>query len=834
MSLIIKFLMKNLKEKKIRSILVLISIGISAALLFATQGMSDTCEQMYYDQIIQWTGDSDIKIEMKEEIGGEQFLDQSDIEQVRNKLSYAIGMIKSKGLYNPNVEGMIYLDVVGTTLDDLNAYNEITLAEKGDIDTLEGDDIIISETFAQRASLKIGDRMELKFSEGIYSFTVQGIANQTSLFLNESTGVVAVVAKETLEEMYGVQDKSNLMYLKLKDATQLEATIHELSEMLPNNNVARSVNPSDLDQAVSTVVMPFRVSSLTVIIMSVFIIFTSFNLMTLERMPAIGTLRSIGTTKRTLRKVFVVESIVWGILGGLIGCILGSVILRLVVIRYVEMLSEGTVLTVRINPTQILVTIIFAVVLTLLSAMLPLLKSLKKSTKDIVLNSDTAKKADKGFRGVMFILLVSVYGACVIVPLTFKTSLMGMIVTIVCMTLILIVMVLMIPYGIRFIATIVERMTFIGNTRWLAMKNVATNKSLLNIVKLLSIAVASIVIIMSISNSISNTIEKVYDTYHLYDISMSHREADKAFSERLVNVEGVSSFVNNFEMDSVKLEEVSYYLNTLYGIEDASFFDFMGAGQTEASEKALQEINDGRHVVLTELLASKLGLSVGDEMTITMNNKSNVYTITGFIDSSYKLGNIGFISAQHMRDDLGLTYYTNTYIKVDDDVDKVIHHIKAEFLEDILFIQSLDELVEINQDLIVSIFRIINAYAVLALVIGIIGIINNVMVSYFERKRELAMYRTVGMDKGTMKSLFLTEIVMVGVFGIVFAFIGALGIIQIVPSMLRFIFGKVTMEYSVPLYVGFSVLIIGVMCLISIIPIVKTSKLSIIENIKYE
>ena len=168
------------------------------------------------------------------------------------------------------------------------------------------------------------------------------------------------------------------------------------------------------------------------------------------------------------------------------------------------------------------------------------------------------------------------------------------------------------------------------------------------------------------------------------------------------------------------------------------------------------------------------------------------------------------------------------------DVDEVRNHIKAEFLEELITIQTLEELIEINKDLIVSIFRIINAYAILAVIIGIIGIMNNIIVCFIERKRELAMYRTVGMSMKTMRAIFLKESLFIGISGILFAFVGATGILDIVPSMLSFIFGNVTMKLNIALYLIFAVLGIAVICLLSLLPIAKSAKINIIESIKYE
>lgn len=233
----------------------------------------------------------------------------------------------------------------------------------------------------------------------------------------------------------------------------------------------------------------------------------------------------------------------------------------------------------------------------------------------------------------------------------------------------------------------------------------------------------------------------------MYDISLVGRAIDQDFCDRLSEVEGVESFANSYEISLAQIEEKNFYFNTLYGIDDESFFDYMGAEIGDEAYEALGSLNDGRNIVLTELIASKVGVKVGDTISIKVGAKSYDYTVTGLVDSSFKLGNIGFISAANLSSDYEVTYYTNTYVKVADGATatQVRNNIKAEFLEELISIQTLDELIEINSDLIVSIFRIINAYAILALIIGIIGMVNNVSKSFALGKASVPVLKNINL-----------------------------------------------------------------------------------------
>jgi putative ABC transport system permease protein len=141
---------------------------------------------------------------------------------------------------------------------------------------------------------------------------------------------------------------------------------------------------------------------------------------------------------------------------------------------------------------------------------------------------------------------------------------------------------------------------------------------------------------------------------------------------------------------------------------------------------------------------------------------------------------------------------------------------------------------EANADKVVGIFTAINSYAQLALLVGIIGILNNVVASFIERKRSFALYRCVGMSKQSLNRMLATEAVAMGVFGVVFGLGCALIMSTAIPVSVSVLWGKVTTQLAVQEMIVMGVVGILAMLAVSIVPIVSSDKLSLIETIKYE
>jgi len=62
--------------------------------------------------------------------------------------------------------------------------------------------------------------------------------------------------------------------------------------------------------------------------MSIFIIYSSYKVITLGRLPIIGTFRSFGATKKAVASILLLESLFYGCMGGLIDIPVGILVLK--------------------------------------------------------------------------------------------------------------------------------------------------------------------------------------------------------------------------------------------------------------------------------------------------------------------------------------------------------------------------------------------------------------------------------------------------------------------------------------------------------------------------
>lgn len=831
MSIFLKYLLRNIAEKKFRTLLVIVAIAVSAGLFFATSAISTTSKEMMKDRVRQFAGNSDIVIRPKNDAAVSRYVEMAPLEDDKDRFEYAVGTLEGMILYAPNVEDMNYIKVMGIDIEDLHTYNPLSIDQERELNNFEGNLIIISTYIAERYGLAVGSTMELEVSDQKTDFTVAAISHQKGYFSNESQGTVAIVPKRTLDKLYDANGAMNAVYIKLKDPSQLAEMVTSLGEAYPDSDVKEAVNQAELAQSVSSVSLPFMIVSILAMFMSVFIVYTSFTIIVIERLPVIGTFRSIGSTKKRIHSLLLLESVLLGLAGGIVGCILGIIALYFMAFVYLPHLTSGQDIKLSFTTSQLLYTLAFAIVLAVISAVIPIVKTTRMPIKDIILNSYSKAGERRGADAVVGVLL---FAASLIVPRLLQTNLFSFILDIVCMVTLLVSLILIIPMAVRILIKLLVGTNLFSNEASIAIKNIDNNKSFLNNIKLIAVSIAGILLIFTISSSMSRDIENSYEKYHGYDIKLSHSQADTSFVEQLNQVAGVKGSNNTFEMENVQISNKQYYLNRVYGIGGIDYFNYVKANLRDDDIKAINQMNSGRNVVVTDILMSKLSLNIGDQLVLDFKGKQGEYTITGSIDSSFNIGNMVFISAENMSNDSGLKYYTDTYIQTEGDVNQVYNDIKRTFLKDIVLIRTMQELKDINKGFIGGMFNIIIAYSLLAVLIGVVGIINNLIVSFIERKRFLGIYRSIGMSKSQLKKMLVTESTFIGIFGVLIGLIGAVALIEIVPFMLSFMYGSIIMYYSISTFVVLAGMSIVIMMLTSFIPVLKSNKMSIMETIKYE
>jgi putative ABC transport system permease protein len=355
----------------------------------------------------------------------------------------------------------------------------------------------------------------------------------------------------------------------------------------------------------------------------------------------------------------------------------------------------------------------------------------------------------------------------------------------------------------------------------------------MNNIQLFSAAIAIVVFMASMFNSMGADLLKAFERNMTFDISMVLRHSDSNTMTALSQVDGVASSAGSYQTHTV-IQNYQTFLNVLYGIDNKDFFNFNPVRGLDANQEALATLNNGKNIITSNVLKGKLGLKKGDTLLVQFGSKNVAYTVTGFVETNVGIGHVGYISAENYKTDMGVSDYDFIYVKAKDNVLQVKNNILRALGKEVMSIQTKGEITAANADKVISMFNAINSYCYLALLIGIIGIVNNLVASFIERKRSFAMYRCIGMSKKGLNRMLITEAAGMGLLGVSFGIGCALIMSSVIPVAVSVFWGRVEVQLAVKEMVIIGSAGILAMLAISIVPVLRSDKMSLIETIKYE
>ena len=832
MGVIFKFTIRNIKEKKFRTFLILFSIMMSSALFFASGAMSGSVGQIIVDRIRNSVGSSEIIIYSNEK-SPSRYMTTTAAEAFSTDMEFITGTILGEGIYKKDNKETVKISLNGYELSELQQMNPVVLASEYNLYPFGGKKIILSSATAEKLGLSIGDSMELTINTVKHKFAISGIAQPKGIFLEDGRSNNGVVPVEMLASLYGAKGQVSTIHMKPKDMNRKQEFIESLSAVYRRYSVAETIDEEDIRRGASTFNVPFMMMVVMVLVISVFIIYTSFRVITTEMLPVIGTFRSIGATKRMTDFVLLIESIAYGTVGGALGCILGIGVLYLMANMMLTQADRaaGFTGTIQYSGSQMLTAFLLAVALSVLSSLIPIIRVSKISIKDIVLNKIENVKKKKAFKLWLGLLLLAV----VLIAPRIAPRNMAVAVSMVCLIFASISVTLLIPYITNVFIRIFEKfyVFFFGNEGILAAKNLRENKNMLNNISLLAMGISALLIINTISFSVFEEVSDAFRTLD-YDIELWVPGPDRQKLKLVEKIDGVSDTYGNYQSYSVELSDSSDRISCILGAEPNKFDDFYDMGVIGDKDNLLRELDRGRSIIISNALKYKFDVDLGDGITLKTKVGDRPYRVIGFCETMMYNGQMAIVSDRYLKSDMKLRYYNDILIKTSKDPEVVRENIKKFFGNQDIYITTMAEMENANNESNESLFSIFRIFSIMAMVIGIFGVLNNFAISFMERKRSLAMFRSAGMSKVQIIKMIFIEAFSGGLIG------GAVGVfsgvvnISIIPYVMRAIDMPIPIHYSAVLMIASLFGGAAVTLIASISPALKSSRLNIIDAVKYE
>lgn len=834
MGVITSSVIKNIFDKKIRSLLIVLSIMTSSALFFLSMDISDTMVKMLSDRLKQHYGNTDIIIQPKGN-GGQGLFTKEGVRLFEDSLEYAVGAMRGYAVYSTSQIGKRGIILQGIDLEEQNRMNPFTIKDEGNLYPFYGRKIIFSETFIRENGFKTGETIDLDINGEKYKFIICASAKSEGPFVDSGQNAFAIVPMKGLSRLYDSNGMINMLYIKLKNPQEKKAFIDKVSKEYKQFDVGEPFTEGEMKKNTENLETALIFMTIVIAILSVFIIYTSFKVITFERLPMLGTLRSIGATKRTAYSILLIEGLVYGAVGGVGGCLLGLVLKFPIAMMAVKRWSGNIFMLLDGRSLALLfLAVVFSVALSFLSCLFPIIRISRIPVKDIILNTYSFEKSKKKWK-----LLVSI---CVLVisillpPVTPKE--LSVVSASVSIIMSVVSIILLVPFLTAFTAGLLEKAYnyLWGNIGSLAAKNLRENKNVFNNISLLVIGISSFLMINTVSFSIVTEIVNFYRAadFELWVFRMDH--ADRNVNRTMLRqdgVEGVYGVVETYNTQIVK-DGINDSISIIQGINEKHFFDYWNFNVEGKKWENRDMFEEGRNILLTRTLKEKLNVSEGDIITLKMSRGYRNYKVLGFFNSLRNNGSLALIPEKYLKQDTGISFYSNIYVKASGNTQKLINIIKKDFQYQNIMVSSVEELEKKDKDNNKNIFFVLNGFSVLAMLIGALGVFNNLMVSFMERKRYLAMLRSIGLSKKQNIKMLLIEAFSGGIIGGVLGVITGFIMLQSIPYVLRNFGLYIEIHYPAGVIVIYIAAAVFTVVTAALRPAIKSSRINIIESIKYE
>lgn len=573
--------------------------------------------------------------------------------------------------------------------------------------------------------------------------------------------------------------------------------------------------------------MPFYLISFFTLTISAFIIYSSYKIITSERLPVIGTFRSMGAGPKTVTSILMAESLVYGVSGSLLGIPVGYLTLKLLLYGMSDTASYGIEIPMVVSALNIFISCGVAIVVSVLGAYIPVKRASRLPVKDVVLGTVEEKPVSNTkimfFGLVLFIISVFLprFASGDMLTLAGGLSLLTLIIS----------AIIIIPLLIGAVSHVLEIIygAVFGNVGKLAARNLRGNKNINQNATLLFISISAIIVISVVGSFVNVYIGDVFRDATLD--GFSDATVDEAFIEEVRELDTVTEVLPLYVLDNiVTLNGQSLRMEATDSI--SLFNEMLAINYTDGEQATVESVfGSGRSAILNSDAISSLGIRVGDNVTLSGAAGSYEYTVVGSFKS--RADDVAaVIPSSYAVSDFGATDY-GFFSYQADDPESVMTQIRAMLGEKQHWSRTVEEYTNDALDTVGTFLSPMNKLTYFILLLATVGVINNLLINYIQKKRSIAMYKSVGLSNAQNIKMTMIEGFSVGLLGALLAVVVSYLEIKTVFLVAG---PKISMEPELEVGAFLLAALMGIVITLigSLVPIIKGANMKLVEEIKFE
>jgi len=368
-----------LRKHLFRWALTIAGIVLGVAVFVAMHTANQSVIAAFDKTVDQIAGKTQLQV-----TSGEFGFEESILEHVQSlpDVEVAVPVIEALAETGLRDQGNILILGIDMTGDRSLRDYELESADDAIIDDplvflAQPDSLMVTRDFAGRNALQVNSKVPLHTLGGDKQFTVRGVMSSggmTSAF----GGNLAIMDIYAAQQMFGRGRRFDRIDLRLREGVSLDVGRARIQSALgPGFEVEPpSARGQHLESLLQTYSLGTSISSLFAMIIGMFIIYNSFSIAITQRRPEIGILRALVATRSQVRRLFLLESLIAGLLGSALGVVVGMGLAAGVARYFGSMIEQLLGATQRVeqltlDPAILVLALVLGIGTSLIAAWIP-------------------------------------------------------------------------------------------------------------------------------------------------------------------------------------------------------------------------------------------------------------------------------------------------------------------------------------------------------------------------------------------------------------------------------------------------------------------------------
>ena len=652
---------------------------------------------------------------------------------------------------------------------------------------LGSNEVILDKATAENGKFVVGDRVRVVAVRGAREFTLVGIASYGDIS-SPGGATFALFEQPTASEFLLQPGFVDAILVEGDDSVSDEVLAQRIDDQLADDLKLETLTGAEITAEVqgqikdvlnifSTFLIVFSYIALGI---GSFVIYNVFSITAAQRLRENALLRAIGASRRQVSRALLVESTAMGVIGSVIGfgigILLSQLLSALLKATGFEVPSQG----LAIAPASFVNTLIAGVVVTVLAAWFPARRAGRvpplAALRDTAL--DTAGKISR--RVIIGLVLLVAGGVGMIAAMNdAPVQVLGLGVLGVFSGILVLGPAIARPVAL-FIGVPVARLRGVSGA--MARQNAARNpKRTSRTAAPVLLGVALVTAFTALAASIRSEIRDTFGDAFSGDIALTvdaqgFGGIPLSTTDQIAQLAGVEQ-ATGVGFTSVRIVDPNEAPSTtsatanqrgvfVQTINPSSISNLFDLGVTDGDIASLG--SDG--IFVNAERATEKGWGIGTRLQIIRVDGAIIDAeVRGFVSGDTSFANY-VVSREMFADAPTPIFDAFVYIKVaadasKDDVKERIAAISSDV--GIGTLQTKEEFIDDQAAQINQVLALIYGLLFLSIIIAIVGIVITLLLSVFERRREIGLLRAVGMTKSQVRTTVRWESVITSLLGAV-------------------------------------------------------------------